>query len=825
MPRQPNDDGQPPSPSPPNELRAFFKGPKLLLILKLPLLIIGSILFITYQTVKFALETFIRIINSAIKSLPSLFESILLYLVLFYDKVPVFTRYVATLFYEYIFKPISFCLDKYILPTIHHVIKWTERKTGSLCLILYRSIFQPIAKFCYNHLFIRFHEWIGCITTALNNTVCWLFTQLRSMCLWIWSNILHPLCAFMYVQVFLSFYRTIVGIPSFIYNEVLPATSRFVKRLVHTIWCSLHVTFLLIKNGLLRATEFIADTSLLLYEHILLPCYDSVLRFIMYFIDELLEPFCQCTLHIGKVVFRYSLKIVIKTILQVSNAIIHSYRAVLCTFKRSLLFFYRTLTKICSFIYNAVLPATGGFLKHLAKTSWCWSNRIFLFIDRGLLKVLYFISDASLMLYDSAVRFSVYFLDELLEPLYQWTIHIGQLVFRYLLRVVFKTILHVSNAIIHSYRAVLFISRHYLLYFYQTLTKICAFIYNEVLPATGRFLEHLIHTSWCGLHRILLLIEKGLLCAIYFVRNVSTMLYRHVLLPFYNAVLRFFVYALDQIFEPFCQWTTHVGQVVFRYLLKTIVISILHVANAAIHSYHAVLFISKNYLLYFYQILTEICAFIYNEVSPAIGRFVKWLVHTIWCWLNRISLLIKKDLLEAIHFTHDTSIIIYRHVLLPSYAATLTFTLYVINDMMKPSGQRISHIAKALSNGIISLTQSVRYFYRECIFFCKEYGLPFCHTTMRMCQSIYQDVFLPIIRALYEIGEVCYHSVLQPLGNAMSAMPQLFVSIFGTTRTMVHDAVHAIRLAIAILGATVASMVRSITEYGRFSNRTRDAQN
>lgn len=58
----------------------------------------------------------------------------------------------------------------------------------------------------------------------------------------------------------------------------------------------------------------------------------------------------------------------------------------------------------------------------------------------------------------------------------------------------------------------------------------------------------------------------------------------------------------------------------------------------------------------------------------------------------------------------------------------------------------------------------------------------------------------------------------------MSAMPQLFVSISGATRTMVYDALHAIRLAMAILGATVVSMVRSIRESGRFNNQTNDAQ-
>lgn len=209
-----------------DELRTFLRGPKYLLLFKLPFFLVGIVLYAAYHIVKYVAVQLIKWCHVIIKKFMWLIKDIYYYIILVCIKFTKFVQYCSIQFYKEILQPVGFLLYTYILPNVLHAITSIAHTFMQCCFQFYREIVQPIARLSYTYIIVPSAATFDYISTAIYNVFSLLVPKLRVAGIWIWLNIVYPLCTSIYKHILLPSYDSLIVICLFTYTQILVPLGR-----------------------------------------------------------------------------------------------------------------------------------------------------------------------------------------------------------------------------------------------------------------------------------------------------------------------------------------------------------------------------------------------------------------------------------------------------------------------------------------------------------------------------------------------------------------------------------------------------------------------
>ena len=712
MSRRRGSDGTPPSIPRPNGLREFFRGPIHLLILKVPLLIIGTIFFVAYLIVKHTIIQTSRFIYSAIASIPHLLKSSTNYLILIYHKIPEYARYLSEWFYTKILIPIRFFLENYILWNMCNAMQWIGKKIVSLSVEFYRSILQPIGQFCYICAVERFPQCIDDLLAALFDVIRLLVTKLSSTCLWLWHNILHPLCSAVNRYLLLPTYRIIAKILSYICNEVVPAATQFLKLTARTTchwWNQLILHRSLIA---LRITRFFRDTAMMLHQHVLSPMYVAVETAISYATNVIVIPCYQWTIQLIKTISYHSFIALFRALIHISETIIRLYQAILYLGTHYWLWLHHVVRKVYTFIVDDFFPAALLLAKRIARFIGSCANYLLRNVYPVSSGIIPFFRDTATVLYQGilspmyavVVTSVLYATNVIVIPCYQRTIQMIKTISYHSFVALSRASIYLSNLIMRIYYTFIFIIKRYRSSVYDMLTTIWILFYHEILPTANQFMKRSMKTIWNFSNQLIRYSRLILLQTIRFIRDSSTTLYEQILLPLYGTVATLTIYITKEILQPLGKWTIQMVSVA-----STAIMSIVHTVIQACHA--AALFCRHQGLQVCYTVV-NVCSLIYGEIMKmvnALNMQIKPVVR--FKFYERIFHPIGGALYENSQIFYQSTLVPLGHAMSamgPIIVALLNALKKIMSDGLYELRQAIAALSAALVSMFRSITESSR---------------------------------------------------------------------------------------------------------------------
>lgn len=603
MSRRRTNNGISPSTSGPNGLREFFAGPIHLLILKVPLLIIGTIFFVAYLIVKHTIIQTGRCSYSVITSIPYAFKSSMNYLVSVYHKIPVYARYMGGWFYTKILLPIRFFLVNYFLSSTYYALQWIGKKIVSLSMEFYRNILRPIGQFCYVCVVERFPRWIDEILGVLSNLIRLFFTKMSAWALWLWHNVLYPFCSFIDKYLLLPTYTIIGNILSYIYTGVVLAVIRFLKLMALTArhW----LNQLLLHRSLisLRIARFIRDMTIMIFQRFLSPMYATVVTYVLYVTNEIVIPMCRWTMQNIKTIIYHSFITLLRTLIHISEALIRLYQTILHIGRHCWLRLDHTVRKIYTFMVDDFFPAAIRRVKCVTSLIWSGVNYLLRSIHLITSELIYFILDTTMLLYESVlapmcamVHIAVlYAINEIIIPLRRWMIQLAKTVCYHSFIALLRALISISKTIIRLYRAILYIGGHCWLWWDHTVRKIYTFMVDDLFPEAiirVKCIARFVWTCVNYLRRNIYLVSSVVLR---FIRDVAMMLYQHVLSPMYATVVTSISYTINEIVVPMCRWILQNIKTISSYSFIALFRALIHLSNMIMHIYYTVFVVIQRY--------------------------------------------------------------------------------------------------------------------------------------------------------------------------------------------------------------------------------------
>jgi hypothetical protein len=385
---------------PRDEIRNLFKGPIYLLLLKVPLFLIGIILYITYRIAKFTVKQSINILVAVVIYTAYLVESIGHSLILIFKAFFTYVRYLSAKFHRSILQPVKFFTYNSIFPVIYDVSNWIAGTIVWFCVHCYQRIILPAIQFCYLCIIVPAPAWINEFSIICSSTLSLLFRRLRSACIWSWQNILYPLWIFIFIDVLLLLYQSIVTIGSFVYTELLTPLSRYVKYIMRVIYYNIPKLVLHASTCVVCTIDSFCDACTFFYRRTMLPLYQNVVKIGSFVYTELLTPLSRHVKYIVQIIY-YN---VLKLLLHVSTCVVCTtgsfYDACACFSEYTLLPFCRAILTICPHIYREVLKPVSRLALYTARMlcdklyqfvfhpTWCALYLMVQFFDEYLLQPL-----------------------------------------------------------------------------------------------------------------------------------------------------------------------------------------------------------------------------------------------------------------------------------------------------------------------------------------------------------------------------------------------------------------------------------------------------
>ncbi len=289
-----------------DEIRAFFKGPAYLLLFKLPLFLVGIVLYAAYYIVKFVAVQLIKLFYGIIKSSRSLINDICYYIVLVCTKFVTFVWYWGKEFYENILQPIGYYMCNYIVPAISNAITWIAETIMYLCVQFFQLILLPTGRFSYIYIIVPTYMLFDYVSTALYVAFHSLFIMIRVACVWIWQNIIDTLCPLIYNYMLLPFSRGIVTICSFIHTQVLTPLGKLLMYIVQILLCWLYQLFVYAVRCMRHVVDQFCYVCIFIYTYMLLPFYRAFVTICFFVYTQVLTPVGRLLVYSAPII-RYQL--------------------------------------------------------------------------------------------------------------------------------------------------------------------------------------------------------------------------------------------------------------------------------------------------------------------------------------------------------------------------------------------------------------------------------------------------------------------------------------------------------------------------------------
>ena len=232
-----------------HEIRNFLEGPIYVLLLKVPISLIGIILYVIYGIAKFIVKQLSKVFAAlAIYTAYLLVDSVGYHLVFICKHFPAYLRYFGAKFYRNILRPVKFFTHNSILLVMYDVSEWILDTILWFGVWCYQQIILPVVRFCYIRVIAPIPTWMNELSIVFRSTLRLLFRRFCSACIWAWQHILYPLCLFIFIDIPLTFYQNVFKIGSLIYTGFFIPFNRCIKYMVPIIYDYLRKLFVYVST-------------------------------------------------------------------------------------------------------------------------------------------------------------------------------------------------------------------------------------------------------------------------------------------------------------------------------------------------------------------------------------------------------------------------------------------------------------------------------------------------------------------------------------------------------------------------------------------------
>ena len=558
-----------------NEVLNFFEGPIYLLPLKVPVLLVGIILYMIYAIVKFTIGQLVKLFSLTILCIAHfLVEDVGYYLMYIYRNFPTYAQYFMAKVFSNVLQPVKFFILNCVLPAIHNVSEWIWNRILWSAIWYYQQIILPIVRFCYLRIIAPIPTWITELSIAFRKIFRWLFRRFLSACTWAWQHILYPLCLFIFIDVPLSFYRNFSKITSFIYTRFFTPLNRCIRYMAPIISDYLRMCVLHVGTCLMCTVGSFSDACMFLYEYTLLALYQNFFKISSTIFNSFITPINRCLRYIAPIIYGY-----------LRMGALHVGTCLVCTigsfsdacmffYGHTLLALYHNFFLIKSLIYTRFFAPLNRCIRYVAPIIYGYLRAFALYTSICLICTIGSFYDACaflhgytlLALYRNFFMIKSLIYTRFFAPLNRCIRYIAPIIYGSL-RI---CVLHVGTCLVCAvgsfYDACTFLHAYTLLALYHNFFMITSLIYTRFFAPLNRCIRYVAPIIYGYLRTLALYTSTCLVLIIGSFYDSCAFLYRHSLLAFYHNFAKIGLLVYTRFFIPLNEYIRHIAPIVYHYL-------------------------------------------------------------------------------------------------------------------------------------------------------------------------------------------------------------------------------------------------------------------
>jgi len=726
--------------TPDNGFYSLFQGPKYLLPVKIPAIIIVILLYLTYHVIKFTIEQLVNML--------------------------------VTLVY---------C----VLHLVTNFFMRIKTQIPLFCMWLYQQIFVGTVQFCYLNVILPFPTWIKK-----------LFIVFRSTCLHIWETILYPLWSYTSVHIFSPLLMNLLKLMSYTYANLLAPLYRWIKDLtarmisqvklfvVYTIplycfkclnfygYILLLITVIVIEIISYIYTKFFVPLCryikfiISIFYHYMTKSWSYIYTCIVCTIDSFCEAsrfFCE---HVARsIAYIYSdllvplhgfiRNITAKIIFQLKVFIVHTiplYWWKCWSTCRFILFsINRIVGNIMTCVYANLLTPLYRCIEYIISTFYYYMTKSWPYIYTCIVCTIGSFCEASTFCYEYVLRVIVYIHNHLLVPLYRW---IKDIIGRF----IFQVKVFIMQTIPFYWHKCLSICGHILLWISVIVIEIISYIYTKFFVPLYRCIKLIISTFYHYMTKSWPYIYSCIACTIGSFCEASTW--------FYEYVLRVVAYIHTNIFVPLYG------------LIKNLTTKIIsRVKIFIVYTIPLCWSICRCILVTITQTVVNTITTIYSDFLMSLYRWIKDVILQIYQILRTFLFHV---------FTCAASITsrFYQYIFLPLYHKLRSIGSYTKTNFVTPFYMWMTYIIPQVYHylrGLVGEAGTLLIYARNLMHFCRR--------TFTACVLIYHEVLKPGARLIMNNVRIFFRQL-----NAMIKIYYIyFVRVMKDTKSTIGSTIANVR--------------------------------
>jgi len=726
--------------TPDNGFYSLFQGPKYLLPVKIPAIIIVILLYLTYHVIKFTIEQLVNML--------------------------------VTLVY---------C----VLHLVTNLFMWIKTQIPLFCMWLYQQIFLGTVQFCYLNVILPFPTWIKK-----------LFIVFRSTCLHIWETILYPLWSYTSVHIFSPLLMNLLKLMSYTYANLLAPLYRWIKDLtarmisqvklfvVYTIplycfkclnfygYILLLITVIVIEIISYIYTKFFVPLCryikfiISIFYHYMTKSWSYIYTCIVCTIDSFCEAsrfFCE---HVARsIAYIYSdllvplhgfiRNITAKIIFQLKVFIVHTIPLYWWKFWSTCRFILfsinRIVGNIMTCVYTNLLTPLYRCIEYIISTFYYYTTKSWPYIYTCIVCTIGSFCEASTFCYEYVLRVIVYIHNHLLVPLYRWIKDIiGQFIF--------QVKVFIMQTIPFYCHKCLFICRYILLSTCRAVILIVSYVFAKFFVPVYRYIKRILSALYYYAQQSWSYIYTCIVCVIGSFCEASTWLYEYV--------LRLIAYIHTNIFVPLYGLITN---------LTTKTIS--QVKIFIVYTIPLCWSICKCILVTIRQTVVNTITTIYSDFLMSLYRWIKDVILQIYQILRTFLFHV---------FTCAASITsrFYQYIFLPLYHKLRSIGSYTKTNFVTPFYMWMTYIIPQVYHylrGLVGEAGTLLIYARNLMHFCRR--------TFTACVLIYHEVLKPGARLIMNNVRIFFRQL-----NAMIKIYYIyFVRVMKDTKSTIGSTIANVR--------------------------------
>jgi len=693
--------------TPDNGFYSLFQGPKYLLPVKIPAIIIVILLYLTYHVIKFTIEQLVNML--------------------------------VTLVY---------C----VLHLVTNLFMWIKTQIPLFCMWLYQQIFLGTVQFCYLNVILPFPTWIKK-----------LFIVFRSTCLHIWETILYPLWSYTSVHIFSPLLMNLLKLMSYTYANLLAPLYRWIKDLtarmisqvklfvVYTIplycfkclnfygYILLLITVIVIEIISYIYTKFFVPLCryikfiISIFYHYMTKSWSYIYTCIVCTIDSFCEAsrfFCE---HVARsIAYIYSdllvplhgfiRNITAKIIFQLKVFIVHTIPLYWWKFWSTCRFILfsinRIVGNIMTCVYTNLLTPLYRCIEYIISTFYYYMTKSWPYIYTCIVCTIDSFCEASRFFCEHVARSIAYIYSDLLVPLHGFIRNITA-------KIIFQLKVFIVHTIPLYWWKFWSTCRFILFSINRIVGNIMTCVYTNLLTPLYRCIEYIISTFYYYTTKSWPYIYTCIVCTIGSFCEASTFCYEYV--------LRVIVYIHNHLLVPLYRWIKDIiGQFIFQvkvFIMQTIPFYC-----------HKCLFICRYILLSTCRAVILIVSYVFAKFFVPVYRYIKRILSALYYYAQQSWSYIYTCIVCVIGSFCEASTWLYEYV--------LRLIAYIHTNIFVPLYGLITNLTtKTISQVKIFIVYTIPL----CWSICKCILVTIRQTVVNTITTIYSDFLMSLYRWIKDV--------------------------------------------------------------------------